>query len=156
MTETIADIVSAHRARRRTPEETIAQCFARIRAYGDPAVFIALRDEAEAAAEARALGAQGPADLPLHGVPVAIKDNIDVAGLPTTAACPAFSYSPAEDATAVARLRAAGAIVIGKTHVPPLCALPATESSTFGITRNPWNLDRTPGGSSGGSAAAVA
>lgn len=156
MTETIADIVSAHRARRRTPEETIAQCFARIRAYGDPAVFIALRDEAEAAAEARALGAQGPADLPLHGVPVAIKDNIDVAGLPTTAACPAFSYSPAEDATAVARLRAAGAIVIGKTNLDQFATGLVGVRSPYGAPRNALDPRLIPGGSSSGSATAVA
>lgn len=106
MTETIAEIISMHRARRRTPEETVAQSFARIRAFGDPALFISLRDEAEARAEARALAAQDARDLPLYGVPVAVKDNIDVAGLPTTAACPAFVYQPAADATAVARLPA--------------------------------------------------
>src|SRR5205814_8381705 len=60
------------------------------------------------------------------------------------------------DAEVVRRVREAGAIVIGRTNVPPLCAMCVTESSTFGITRNPWDLDRTPGGSSGGSAAAVA
>jgi len=70
-----------------------------------------------AVAEAEALAARDAATLPLYGVPVAVKDNIDVAGLPTTAACPAFSYSPSRDSTAVARLRAAGAIVVGKTNL---------------------------------------
>lgn len=112
--ESVADIVKAHRTGQRKPEEAIAGCFARIGAYGDPAAFITLRDQAEALAEAQALAAQDAADLLLYGVPIAVKDNIDVAGLPTTAGCPSFSYAPSEDATAVARARAAGAIVIGK------------------------------------------
>src|SRR6185369_4867913 len=100
-----------------TPTETIARSYQRIREHNDPAVFISLRDEKAALAEAEALGAKDPATLPLLGVPVAVKDNIDALGLPTTAACPAFSYSPAHDSTAVARLRIAGAIVIGKTNL---------------------------------------
>lgn len=122
MAETVLEIVAAHRAGTATPAETVARTYARIRAHNDPAVFISLRDEADALAEARALAAKvlegmGATHLPLYGVPVAVKDNIDVAGLPTTAACPAFSYNPAHDATAVARLRAAGCIVIGKTNL---------------------------------------
>ncbi len=95
-------------------------------------------------------------ERPLLGVPVAIKDNVDVAGDVTTHGTSAYGAPAPEDAEIVARVRAAGAIVVGRTNVPPLCALPATESATFGITRNPWDPDRTPGGSSGGSAAAVA
>ena len=113
MNTALPEILAAHRTGSRSPEATVADCYARIRDYGDPAVFISLRDESEARAEARALGATQRKDLPLYGVPVAIKDNIDVAGLPTTAGCPAYSYNPSLDATAVARLRAAGAIVIG-------------------------------------------
>jgi hypothetical protein len=93
--------------------QTVARSFARIRAFNDPAVFIGLRDEAAVVAEARVLMASEAQDRPLYGVPVAVKDNIDVEGLPTTAACPAFAYKPSKDATAVARLRRAGAIVIG-------------------------------------------
>src|SRR5260370_34448737 len=100
-----------------SPAQTIARSFARIRDHTDPAVFISLRDEKEAIAEAQVLSAKDAAQLPLYGIPVAVKDNIDVAGLPTTAACPAFSYVPSHDATAVARLRAAGAILIGKTNL---------------------------------------
>jgi amidase len=95
-------------------------------------------------------------ERPLLGVPLAIKDNVDVAGDVTTHGTSAFGEPAAEDCEVVRRVRAAGAIVLGRTNVPPLCALPVTESPTWGVTRNPWDLDRSPGGSSGGSAAAVA
>ncbi len=104
MTETIAAIVAAHRAGTTTPAQTVARTFQRIRDHNDPAIFISLRDEAEAIAEAEALSTRDASTLPLYGVPVAVKDNIDVAGLPTTAACPAFAYTPTRDASAVARL----------------------------------------------------
>ena len=94
--------------------------------------------------------------LPLLGVPIAIKDDVDVANEVT--ACGSGGHRPAvtSDAEAVRRLRAAGAVIIGKTNVPELMMFPYTESLAFGATRNPWNPNRTPGGSSGGSAAAVA
>ncbi|MCV6968815.1 amidase [Mycobacterium bohemicum] len=93
---------------------------------------------------------------PLLGVPVAIKDDTDVAGEVT--ACGSGGHGPAAtaDSEVVRRLRAAGAVIIGKTNVPELMMFPYTESLTFGATRNPWDPRRTPGGSSGGSAAAVA
>ncbi len=94
--------------------------------------------------------------LPLLGVPVAIKDDVDVAGEVTTYGSGAHGPAPTSDAEVVRRLRGAGAVIIGKTNVPELMMFPYTESLTFGATRNPWNLGRTPGGSSGGSAAAVA
>lgn len=155
MTETAAAIVEAHRAGSVKPEETIARAFDRIRAHNDSAVFISLRDEAEAIAEARALSKRDAASLPLYGVPVAIKDNIDVAGLPTTAACPAFSYQPKADATAVSRLRAAGAIVIGKTNLDQFATGLVGVRSPYGVPRNPFNPALIPGGSSSGSAVAV-
>ena len=155
MTETVSDILAAHRSGKFTPEQTIRRSYERIRAYGDPAVFITLRDEAEALADARALMADGPEGKPLFGVPVAIKDNIDVAGLPTTAACPAFAYLAKTDATAVARLRAAGAIVIGKTNLDQFATGLVGVRSPYGVPRNPFNPDLIPGGSSSGSAVAV-
>ncbi|MGZ4512081.1 MAG: amidase [Mycobacterium sp.] len=94
--------------------------------------------------------------LPLLGVPIAIKDDVDVAGEVTTYGSGAHRPAATSDAEVVRRLRAAGAVIIGKTNVPELMMFPYTESLTFGATRNPWNLRRTPGGSSGGSAAAVA
>ncbi len=96
-------------------------------------------------------------ERPFAGVPIAIKDNVPVAGLPLTFCCPLFGdFVAPHDAFLVRRLREAGFIVIGKTALPELGILPTTESTRFGPTRNPWALDRTPGGSSGGSAAAVA
>src|SRR3954469_8015844 len=89
---------------------------------------------------------------PLLGVPVAIKDDIDIAGEVTGMGTDAATEPAAADAEVVRRIRAAGAIVLGKTQVPELMSTPFTESPTFGVTRNPWDLQRTPGGSSGGSA----
>ncbi|CCD95279.1 putative glutamyl-tRNA(Gln) amidotransferase subunit A (Glu-ADT subunit A) [Bradyrhizobium sp. ORS 375] len=155
MTETVAEIVAAHRAGHQSPEDTVARCYQRIRAHGDPAIFISLRGQADALGEAKSLKEKDAAALPLYGVPVAIKDNIDVAGLPTTAACPAFAYTPARDSTAVARLRAAGAIIIGKTNLDQFATGLVGVRSPYGIPKNPVRGDLVPGGSSSGSAVAV-
>jgi allophanate hydrolase len=155
VTETVAAIVAAHRAGITSPAETVARCFARIRAYNDPAVFISLREEKDAIAEAESLAGKDTNALPLLGVPVAVKDNIDVKGLPTTAACPAFSYQPSHDATAVARLRAAGSIIIGKTNLDQFATGLVGVRSPYGIPVNPMRADLIPGGSSSGSAVAV-
>ena len=156
MTETVADIVRAHRAKTMSPVETVERTFARIAAHADPALFIALRPEAEVVAEARRLMAEGHADRPLYGVPVAVKDNIDVKGLATTAACPAFAYQPSADATAVARLRRAGAIVIGKSNLDQFATGLVGVRSPYGIPRNLFDARLIPGGSSSGSGLAVA
>ena len=155
MTETVAEIVAAHRAGTVSPAQTVARSFQRIRNHNDPAIFISLRDEKQALAEAEALATKDAMRLPLYGIPVAVKDNIDVAGLPTTAACPAFAYSPSRDATAVARLRAAGAIIIGKTNLDQFATGLVGVRSPYGIPNNPMRADLIPGGSSSGSAVAV-
>ena len=155
MGETIAAIVEAHRSGASSPEATVARTYTRIRAHGDPAIFITLRDEADARAEAADLAAKGDTDLPLYGVPVAVKDNIDVAGLPTTAACPAFAYDAGKDATCVARLRRAGAIVIGKTNLDQFATGLVGVRSPYGTPRNLFDPALIPGGSSSGSAIAV-
>jgi allophanate hydrolase len=157
VTETVAAIVAAHRAGTLTPAQTVARSFQRIRDHNDPAVFISLREEKDAIIEAERLSARKDArELPLLGVPVAVKDNIDVLGLPTTAACPAFSYLPSFDATAVARLRAAGAIPIGKTNLDQFATGLVGVRSPYGIPTNPLRPELLPGGSSSGSAVAVA
>jgi amidase len=108
--------------------------------------------EADAADQRRASGESAP----LLGVPIAVKDDQDVAGVVTAYGSNAQEAPAAEDSEIVRRLRLAGAVIIGKTNVPELTQWPFTETATFGVTRNPWDLQRTPGGSSGGSGAAVA
>jgi amidase len=95
-------------------------------------------------------------ERPLLGVPIALKDNVDVAGETTTLGTSAHGGPATEDAEIVRRLRAAGAVILGKTLLPELAVYPWTESASFGATRNPWDTAATTGGSSGGSAAAVA
>ena len=111
-------------------------------------------------ARAEAASAQDRLDrgerLPLLGVPVAVKDDVDVAGEVTTMGTGAHGPAKAHDADVVRRLRTAGAVILGKTTLPELCIWSFTETLTFGATSNPWDTTRTPGGSSGGSAAAVA
>jgi amidase len=104
-------------------------------------------------AEARLKGGD---ERPLLGVPIALKDEVDLAGELTTHGTDAFPDPAVADSEMVRRLREAGAIVVGKTHLPELAICGFTESATWGVTRNPWDLQRSPGGSSGGSAAAVA
>jgi amidase len=113
---------------------------------------------AEALAEAETLSDRDDLDtLPLAGVPVAVKDNVDVVGTATRHGSAATSTAPAErDDELVVRLRAAGCIVIGKTQMPELAIWPFTEPAVFAAPRNPWDHARTPGGSTGGGAAAVA
>ena len=115
-------------------------------------------DAALAEADARdAARRADPSGLgPLHGVPVAIKEEDDVAGLVTTFGGKANRTPRAADGEVVRRLRVAGAVVVGKTNMPEFGAWPFTESVAHGTTRNPWDVQRTPGGSSGGTAAAVA
>lgn len=121
------------------------------------AFSVVLADEARAAArELDALRASGGTLGPLHGVPVAIKEEVDVAGCVTTFGGRANSTPAAADGEVVRRLRAAGAVVVGKTRMPEFGQWPFTESVDGGHTRNPWDRSHTPGGSSGGTAAAVA
>ncbi|WP_051356416.1 allophanate hydrolase [Azorhizobium doebereinerae] len=154
--DTVASLLAAHRSGRRSPSETVRATYERIAAHGDPAMFISLRPEADVLADAAALEAHKAGALPLYGIPVAVKDNIDVAGLPTTAACPAFAYQPTADAVAVARLKAAGALIIGKTNLDQFATGLVGVRSPYGVPRNVFKPDLVPGGSSSGSASAVA
>ncbi len=115
-----------------------------------------LVDSARREATAAQLRIDAGERLPLLGVPIAIKDDTDVAGEVTTYGSGAHGPARSNDSDMVGRLRAAGAVILGKTCVPELMIWPFTESLTFGATRNPWHTDFAPGGSSGGSAAAVA
>ncbi len=122
------------------------------------AVVVPLFDQARRlAGEADERQARGDRPGPLHGVPVTIKETFDVAGTPTTTGLTARANHRAEtDAVAVARWKGAGAIVLGKTNVSTFTAKPDADNPLYGVTNNPWQLDRTPGGSSGGEAAIIA
>lgn len=139
-----------------TPLEVIEEVIARRARLADPAVFISTVPDDDLRAAAKALMVAGPEGKPLWGVPFAVKDNIDAAGLPTTAACPAYAYDPAADSAVVARLRAAGAIVIGKTNLDQFATGLNGTRSPYGAPRSVFNADYVSGGSSSGSAVAVA
>ncbi|MEU9291678.1 amidase [Streptomyces sp. NPDC048275] len=141
-----------------TSRELVERALARIEATQPSLNAFRLVRAEEALAEADAADRELAAGVrrPLLGVPVAVKDDMDVAGLPTAFGCRGVFPPEPEDGEAVRRLRAAGAIVIGKTNTCELGQWPFTEGPAFGATRNPWHADHTPGGSSGGSAAAVA
>jgi allophanate hydrolase len=143
-----------------TAESVMAETLTRIAAYDavQPQVWIARADPAALLDQARAVDARVAAGerLPLAGVPYAAKDNIDVAGFATTAACPAFAYMPQSDAGVIERLRAAGAICVGKTNLDQFATGLVGTRSPYGIPRNAYNAAYVSGGSSSGSAVAVA
>jgi len=153
-----AALAKAYRDGTRTPADVVEEVFARIAARGDDGVWIALASRERVLEEALALGKRraAGAPLPLFGLPFAVKDNIDVAGLPTTAACPAFAYRPSAHAHVVARLIAAGALVIGKTNLDQFATGLVGVRSPYGIPRNPFDDRFIVGGSSSGSAVSVA
>lgn len=148
------------RARACSARELTDHYIARIEALDDRLNAVVVRDfeRARAAADAAdAALARGAATGPLHGVPMTIKESFNVAGLPTTWGLPNFRDNvAAADAAAVASLRTAGAIILGKTNVPVELADFQSFNPVYGTTNNPWNPERVPGGSSGGSAAALA
>ncbi|MFD7281067.1 allophanate hydrolase [Streptomyces sp. NPDC059862] len=136
----------------------VRSAYARIEAVDRPEIWIDLRPQAEAEAEAKALDARISAGerLPLAGRLLAVKGNIDVAGLPTTAGCPAYAYHPVQDAPVVARLRAAGALVLGTTNLDQFATGLVGTRSPYGAVRGAHDPARISGGSSSGSAVAVA
>jgi Asp-tRNA(Asn)/Glu-tRNA(Gln) amidotransferase A subunit family amidase len=158
-TEDGTGTAEAIRSGRTTATEAVAESLQRIHDLdGDLNAFtVTFADEARAAAAAadRQVAAGGPLP-PLLGVPVSIKDHIWMADAPATNGSVALQhFAPAEDCTAVARLRDAGAIIVGKTNNPEFCYRGYTDNNLYGLTRNPWDRTRTPGGSSGGAAAGV-
>lgn len=131
-----------------TPLALVEEVIARRRASDDPAIFITETpdDVLRTAAGELMARAPEPNSLPLWGVPFAVKDNIDAAGLPTTAACPAFAYDPATDSTVVARLKAAGALVIGKTNLDQFATGLNGTRSPYGAPRSVFDKAYVSGG----------
>ncbi|MDR3465525.1 MAG: allophanate hydrolase [Xanthobacteraceae bacterium] len=158
MNELPFDLDSLHRAYAAglSPKVVVDTVFQRIAAAADPGIFIHLADREALAREAAALGPFDPVGKPLWGIPFAVKDNIDVAGMPTTAACPAFAYQAAEDATVVALLRQAGALVVGKTNLDQFATGLVGVRTPYPVPRNAVDPALVPGGSSSGSAVATA
>ncbi|MGW3627059.1 amidase [Streptomyces sp. NPDC000880] len=162
MEATVADVLRAYRNGRLTCRELVQQYLDRIAAYDKrgPAVNAVLTLNPRALEEADELDRRyrrsGPVG-PLHGVPVVLKDNYNTADLPTTGASASLAGAqPSKDATVVARLRAAGALVLAKTNLQEFALGGVTVSSLGGQTKNPYDLTRTPGGSSGGTAVSLA
>jgi allophanate hydrolase len=154
------DFVSLRRAYREgaaSPVSVIKEVLARIAAAGDDGVWISRVADDALLAEAEALEKRaGMGELPLYGLPCAVKDNINVAGLPTTCACPDFAYTPERSAPVVERLRAAGALVVGKTNLDQFATGLVGTRSPYGVPSNRFDPAYIPGGSSSGSAVAVA
>ena len=141
-----------------SPRDILTDVLERVAAYPDPAVWIHLlpREDVLAQADAVAELRRGGRSLPLYGIPFAVKDNIDVAGQPTTAACPAFRRLPTHTSSVVARLLAAGAILVGKTNLDQFATGLAGDRSPYGACRNVFDGNYISGGSSSGSGVAVA
>lgn len=152
---TIADLHAAYAAGL-DPADVIAEAYRRIEAAGDPGIFLHLVPLEAALAALAALPPFDPVAMPLWGIPYAIKDNIDLAGAPTTAACPAFAYDVAEDAFVVALLRKAGAIAVGKTNLDQFATGLVGVRTPYPVPKNALDPAIVPGGSSSGSAVAVA
>jgi allophanate hydrolase len=152
----LSSLLTAYRHRATTPAEVITQIYAQIEAYAEPAMWIYLAPLATSLERARYISQLPPESLPLYGIPFAIKDNIDWAGVPTTAGCPEYAYVPEDSATVVKKLCGAGAILIGKTNLDQFATGLVGTRSPYGVCRNPFNPAYIPGGSSSGSAVAVA
>jgi allophanate hydrolase len=152
MTMSIVDLVAAYRTGKKSPKDELLACLRKIEAEGDRPIWISRFSEAAVLAQLDAADTAGP----LYGVPFAVKDNIDVAGLPTTAACPDFSYLPARHATVVERLVQAGAIVLGKTNLDQFATGLVGTRTPYGICSSVFDERYVSGGSSSGSAVALA
>ncbi|MBY0335050.1 MAG: amidase, partial [Acetobacteraceae bacterium] len=155
-----AELSAAYAAGRLDPAAVLEEVLARVAAVNPFLNAIVTRDEAGARAAARESAARWRAGLargPLDGIPITVKDNLWVGGLRATWGSRVFAdhVAPRDDLP-VAALREAGAVILGKTNTPELALSGITDNPVFGVTRNPWDTSRTPGGSSGGAAAAVA
>ena len=155
MTLDIETLRSAYASKAITPRALVAQLHERIAAVDNPKVWIHLLSESELAPYLDRLEGVDPRSLPLYGIPFAIKDNIDLAGVPTTAACEAYSYVPEASSPVVEKLIQAGAVPLGKTNLDQFATGLVGVRSPYGVPRNPLAPERVPGGSSSGSAVAL-
>ncbi len=150
---------AAYRSGALTPSRLVEDILARIVRNGEDHVWISRVPDAALRAAAQALDARQASsieELPLFGLPFAVKDNIDVVGMPTTAGCPDYAYAPTVSAPVVERLQRAGALLVGKTNLDQFATGLVGTRSPYGVSRNPFDADFIPGGSSSGSAVAVA
>jgi allophanate hydrolase len=152
----IANLQRLYRSRALTPAQLVEELERRLSGEDRHHIWITRLSRAQLLRYAQALETRDPASLPLYGIPFAIKDNIDLAGVPTTAACPEFAYTPERSATVVQRLIDAGAIPVGKTNLDQFATGLVGTRSPYGACRNSFDPDYIAGGSSSGSAVAVA
>ena len=152
----IASLQKAYASGELTPAANLNSIYDRIATEGEHPIWITVVPRESALARAKALESLDRTTLPLYGIPFAVKDNIDVAGIPTTAGCPAFAYTPEVSATVVQKLEAAGAILIGKTNMDQFATGLVGTRSSYGICSSVFNPNYISGGSSSGSAVAVA
>jgi allophanate hydrolase len=152
----ISELAAAYRSGSTCPLELVELLLERIGAHGSHHIWISVLPAERLRAQARELAGRDPSTLPLYGIPFAIKDNIDLAGMPTTAACPGFAYMPAQSAFVVQRLIDAGALPIGKTNLDQFATGLVGTRSPYGACANSFDPRYISGGSSSGSAVAVA
>src|SRR5260221_441590 len=152
----ISELLSDYRAGRYAPVELLGRVLDRIASAPQRNAWITLLPRERVLAMAQALVSRKPETLPLYGIPFAIKDNIDLADVPTTAGCPQYAYTPAESAFVVQRLIDAGAIPVGKTNLDQFATGLVGTRSPYGACHNSFAADYISGGSSAGSAGAVA
>jgi allophanate hydrolase len=152
----IAALHAAYNTGQHMPEDVVSKIYDRIESEGQRPIWISIVAREHAIVRARELASQDKSKLPLYGIPFAVKDNIDVAGMLTTAACPEYAYTADESATVVTRLEAAGAILIGKTNMDQFATGLVGTRSPYGICSSVFNRKYISGGSSAGSAVAVA
>lgn len=155
---TISDWIAAYQESSNTPQQLLANLLQEFTTKDNAWIYLASSEQltAQLANLAKLVAEHGKENLPLYGVPFAVKDNIDIKGWPTTAACPAISYMAKETATVVAKLQAAGAIVLGKTNLDQFATGLVGTRSPYGAVVNSFNKDYVSGGSSSGSASVVA
>ena len=151
----VTELLDRYRDGTTTPESVVQQVYYRM-ATDDTNAWITVREKADVMADVDRVMSEPMADQPLYGVPFAVKDNIDYRDLPTSAGCPAYTYTPETSAPVVEKLLEAGAVLVGKTNMDQFATGLVGTRSPYGVCENVFNSDYISGGSSSGSAVAVA